>query len=160
RNLSKPHWEDFHHFRHNREQIHSIGDVFLKPTTWAGAEATYRPLSDNLFYLAGRVLFHNHLEAYHLLSAVVYLLNGVLLLLLSRRLLLAPWSVVPPVLFVSRVAHDQVVTYTSLFDTIAYVTFGLLGLLCLVDRAGSEPRKRDAVAAALFGLAVLCKEAA
>jgi len=161
RNLPKPHWEDTRHFRHNRDQIHSLADVFRKPSAWpGGAEATYRPLSGNLYYLAGRVLFANRLEAYHVVGAVTYVLNGVLLLLLSRRLLPDPWSMLPPVLFVSRLAHMQVITYTSEFDGLSYVTFGLLGLLCLIDEGGSTLRARDALAAGAFGLAVLCKEAA
>src|SRR5258707_8813555 len=57
-NLPKWHWEDGRHFHHNRQQIHSIADCFLVPSAWeGGAEATYRPLSANLYYLAGRSLF-------------------------------------------------------------------------------------------------------
>src|SRR6185436_7417138 len=51
-NLPKWHWEDGRHFHHNRQQIHSIADCFLVPSAWeGGAEATYRPLSANLYYL-------------------------------------------------------------------------------------------------------------
>src|SRR5262249_21327569 len=82
------------------------------------------------------------------------------LLLLSRRLLPDPWSVLPPALFVSRLAHVQVFTYTSLFDTVAYVGFGLLGLLCLVHEPGRATRWPPAAAASAFGLALLCKEPA
>jgi hypothetical protein len=55
-NLPKWHWEDGRHFHHNRQQIHSIADCFLVPSAWeGGAEATYRPLSANLYYLVGLV---------------------------------------------------------------------------------------------------------
>ena len=161
RNLPKRHWEDSRHFRHSREQVHSLADVFGKPSAWSGgAEATYRPLSGNLYYLAGRVLFANRLEAYHVVGALTYVLNGILLLLLSRRLLPDPWSLLPPVLFVSRLAHTQVITYTSEFDGLSYVTFGLLGLLCLIADGGAPRRGGQGLAAGAFGLAVLCKEAA
>ena len=54
-NLPKWHWEDGRHFHHNRQQVHSIADCFLVPSAWeGGAESTYRPLSANLYYLAGR----------------------------------------------------------------------------------------------------------
>ncbi len=161
RNLPKRHWEDSRHFRHNREQIHSLLDCFRKPSAWpGGAEATYRPLSGNLYYLAGRTLFGNRLEAYHVVGAVVYVLNGILLLLLSRRLLPEWWSLVPPVLFVSRRAHIQVVIYTSEFDALSYVTFGLLGLHLFLAARASERRRGEALAAGTFSLALLCKEAA
>src|SRR5690349_10191198 len=59
-NLPKWHWEDGRHFHHNRQQIHSIADCFLVPSAWeGGAEATYRPLSANLYYLVGRKVFGN-----------------------------------------------------------------------------------------------------
>ena len=54
-NLPKWHWEDGRHFHHNRQHVHSIADCFLVPSAWeGGAESTYRPLSANLYYLAGR----------------------------------------------------------------------------------------------------------
>ena len=161
RNLPKRHWEDSRHFRHNRAEVHSLADCFRKPSAWpGGAEATYRPLSGNLYYLAGRTLFANRLEVYHAIDAVVYVVNGVLLLLISRRLLPDPWSMLPPVLFVSRLAHMQVFTDTSEFDTLSYVTFGLLGLHSFLVARASERRGGEVVTAVAFGLALLCKEPA
>ena len=61
-NLPKWHWEDGRHFRHNRANIHSVADAFTKPSAWAGgAEATYRPLGANLWYLAGRAVWGNRI---------------------------------------------------------------------------------------------------
>src|SRR3954470_15672121 len=78
RNLPKHHWEDFRHFHHNREQVHSVADCFVQPSAWAGAEATYRPLSANLYYFGGRTLFANRPEPFHLFEAGTHLLSGVL----------------------------------------------------------------------------------
>jgi hypothetical protein len=160
-NLPKYHWEDFRHFHHNREQIHSLADCFTKPSAWPhGAEATYRPLSANLYYFAGRSLFGNRVEVYHAIDAVVHLINAVLLLLLCRELLPWPSSLVPPILFVSRLAHEQDIAYTSNFDTLSYAAFGLAGVLLFVRARRWERPRLEAVAVASFGLSLLCKEAA
>ena len=161
RNLHKWHWEDGRHFHHNREEIHSLADCFTKATAWSGgAEATYRPLSASVYYFTGRTLFHNRLEVYHSINAAVFVLNAVLLFLVCRHLLPGAWALVPPLLFVSRLAHLQVATYTSLIDDLSYTAFSLLALeLFLVARR----RERDwLLAAALlaFTLALLCKEGA
>src|SRR5438477_1759143 len=108
RNLHKWHWEDGRHFHHNREEIHSLADCFTKATAWSGgAEATYRPLSASVYYFTGRTLFHNRLEVYHSINAAVFVLNAVLLFLVCRHLLPGAWALVPPLLFVSRLAHLQ-----------------------------------------------------
>src|SRR5438477_5356119 len=160
RNLPKHHWEDFRHFRHNRDQVHSLRDCFVKPSAWAGAEATYRPLSANLYYFVGRTLFANRPQAYHLLDAATYLLNGVLLLLLARELLPDLPALVGPVLFVSRSAHEQDIAYTSNFDTLSYAALCLLGLLLFVRGRRRERRAGEVAAVAAFAIALLCKEAA
>jgi hypothetical protein len=161
RNLPKHHWEDFRHFRHNREQIHSLADCFRKPSAWAGgAEATYRPLSANLYYFAGRTLFENRPEAYHALDAGTYLLNALLLLLICRELLPGLVALLPPLLFVSRVAHEQDIAYTSNFDTLSYVALTLTALLLFVRARRHERRLGEALAVAAFAVALLCKEAA
>ncbi len=160
-NLPKRHWEDGRHFRHNRDQVHSLADCFTTPSAWPGGnEATYRPLSTNCYYLAGRVLFGNRLAVYHAISAGVYVLNGVLLFLVARRLLPGPSSLVPPVLFVSRIAHAQVAAYTSEFDALSYVTLGLAGLLLLMSARNARGWVRPVLATAAFAAALLCKEAA
>lgn len=160
-NLPKWHWEDGRHFHHNRQLIHSLADCFLEPSAWAGgAEATYRPLSANLYYLAGRSLFGNRIEVYHAIDALAHVANAVLLFLLCRQLLPGAASLIPPVLFVSRLAHEQDIAYTSNFDTLSYAFFALLGLLLFVRARRTERRLPEALALGAFGLALLCKEAA
>ncbi len=144
-----------------RQQIHSIADCFFEPSAWeGGAEATYRPLSANLYYFAGRSLFGNDIEVYHTIDALVHIANGVLLFLLCRLLLPGPFSLIPPVLFVSRLAHGQDFEYTSNFDTLSYAAFSLLGLLLFVSARRRERRLLEALAVGAFALALLCKEAA
>jgi hypothetical protein len=161
RNLEKWHWEDGRHFHHNRQQVHSIADCFLVPSAWAGgAEATYRPLSANLYYFAGRVLFGNRIEAFHALDALAHAANGVLLFLLCRSLLPGALALLPPVLFVTRQAHAQDFVYTSNFDTLSYSGLTLLALLLFVIARRRERPRLEAAAMACFVLALLCKEAA
>ena len=160
-NLPKWHWEDGRHFHHNRQQIHSIADCFLVPSAWeGGAEATYRPLSANLYYLAGRSLFGNNIEVYHAIDAAAHLANAILLFLLCRYLLPGPFALIPPVVFVTRLAHRQDFEYTSNFDTLSYAGLCLLGLLLFVSARRRDRRFPEALAAFAFGLALLCKEAA
>jgi hypothetical protein len=160
-NLPKWHWEDGRHFHHNRQQIHSIADCFLVPSAWeGGAEATYRPLSANLYYLLGRSLFGNNIEAYHAIDALAHVTNAILLFLLCRHLLPGAFALIPPVLFVSRLAHRQDFEYTSNFDTLSYAGLCLLGLLLFVIARQRQRRFPEALATFAFGLALLCKEAA
>jgi hypothetical protein len=159
RNLPKRHWEDGRHFHHNRDHVHSLADCFTEPSAWGGAEATYRPLSANLYYFAGRTLFGNRLEVYHAIDALVHVVNAVLLLLLCRELLPGPISLVPALLFVSRLAHEQDIAYTSNFDTLSYTAFGLAGVLLFVRAGNTKRRQLDALSAAAIGLSLLCKEA-
>jgi hypothetical protein len=160
-NLPKWHWEDGRHFHHNRQQIHSIADCFLMPSAWeGGAEATYRPLSANLYYFIGRSLFANDIEAYHAIDAAAHVANAVLLFLLCRSLLPGVFALIPPVVFVSRLAHRQDFEYTSNFDTLSYAGLCLLGLLLFVSARRRQRRFPEALAVFAFGLALLCKEAA
>ena len=160
-NLSKWHWEDGRHFHHNRQQIHSVADCFLVPSAWeGGAEATYRPLSANLYYFAGRSLFGNNIEVYHATDAFAHVANAILLFLVCRSLLPGPFALIPPVLFVTRVAHRQDFEYTSNFDTLSYAGLCLLGVLLFVSGRRRQRRFPEALAAFTFGLALLCKEAA
>ena len=161
KNLPRRHWEDGRYFHHNREQIHSLADCFTKPSAWPGGdEASYRPISGNLYYFAGRTFFADKLAVYHAIDAGVYVLNGVLLFLVCRQLLPGVFSLIPPVLFVTRLAHGQVVTYTSEFAALSYVTFGLIGLALFVGARGGESSSRGVGAAVALAIALLCKEAA
>jgi len=119
-----------------------------------------RPLSANLYYFAGRSLFGNDIEVYHTIDALTHVANGVLLFLLCRQVLPGLFSLIPPVLFVSRLAHGQDFEYTSNFDTLSYAAFSLLGLLLFVSARRRERRLLEALAVGAFALALLCKEAA
>lgn len=161
RNLPKHHWEDGRHFHHNRTNIHSLLDCFTQPSAWAGgAEATYRPLSANLYYYLGRRLFDNRPEVYHALDGAVFVLNAVLLLLICGELLPWPAAFLPPVLFASRWAHAQDFAYTSNFDTLSYVGLCLTGLLLFLRARRTERRLPEVLAAVAFGMALFCKEGA
>lgn len=161
RSLNRRHWEDGRYFHHNRDEIHSVTDCFVRPSAWSGGnEATYRPLSANLYYFAGRALFHNNLVVYHAINAGLYVFNGLLLFIICRPLLPGLLSLIPPALFVSRLAHIQVVTYTSEFDALSYVSLGLIGLALFVITRRTTRRWPQILVAVAFGLALLCKEAA
>jgi hypothetical protein len=161
RNLPKRHWEDGRHFHHNRTNIHSIADCFTRPSAWAGgAEATYRPLSANLYYFLGRTLFANRIEVYHAVDGLTFLLNALLLLLVARELLPGWVAVLPAALFASRWAHAQDFAYTSNFDTLSYVALSLTAVLLFLRARRTERRRPEVLALVAFGLALFCKEGA
>lgn len=162
RNLTRYHWEDWRFFRHARTQLASVGDCFTRPSAWPGL---YRPLSTNCYYFVGRRLFGNRVAPYHVVNAAVYLVNGVLLFIVARRLLPLPLALLAPALWVSRVAHRQVLLYTSEFQALGSTFFSLLALaLALSTRAAppeSRPRGwREPAALAAFAAALLSKESA
>jgi len=154
-NLPRHHWEDLRFFRHSRTQIHSLAECFVRPSAWPGL---YRPLSTNVYYFLGRKVFGNDVVPYHVVSAIVFVANGVLLFWIARELLPGAWALAPPILFVSRFAHVQVVTYGSEFQALSSTFFSLVSIdLFLLSR-----RRRgvglEAVSVLAFALALLCKE--
>jgi hypothetical protein len=161
RNLPKRHWEDGRHFHHSRTTIHSLADCFTKPSAWAGgAEATYRPLSANVYYFLGRTLFDNSPVVYHAVDGLTFLLNAVLLFLIGRELLPQPAALLPPLLFATRWAHAQDFAYTSNFDTLSYVAMCLGGLLLFIRARRTDRRWLEVPASIAFALALFCKEGA
>jgi hypothetical protein len=154
-NLPHHHWEDLRFFRHSRTQIHSLGDCFLQPSAWPGL---YRPLSTNVYYFVGRKLFDNRIEPFHVVSAVAFLANGVLLFRVARELLPGLWALVPPVLFVSRFAHVQVATYGSEFQALSSTFFSLLSIAMFIRARGGGRAALEPLSLLAFALALLCKE--
>jgi hypothetical protein len=156
-NFAYHHWEDWRFFRHNKANVHSPLDCFTRPSAWPGL---YRPLSTSCYYLAGRSLFANRVEAYHAVNAVVFVANALLLFAIARALLPWPWPLLAPVLLVSRLAHVQVLLYTSEFQVLSATLFSLLALR--LDMAARRSGRRGLLVAALIGfaLALLCKETA
>jgi len=158
RNFSRHHWEDWRFFRHDRALIHSPLDCFTRPSAWPGL---YRPLSTNCYYLVGRWLFGNRIEPYHVVNGAFFLMNAVLLLGIARSLGAGTWAVVPPALLASRIAHRQVLLYTSEIQALLSVFFSLAALwLFLAARARPGRSRLDAAALAAFGLGLLSKESA
>lgn len=160
RNLPRHHWEDWRFFRHARTQLDSVADCFTRPSAWPGL---YRPLSTNCYYYLGRRLFGNRVRPYHLVNAAVYLANGVLLFAVARLLLPFPLALLAPALWVSRVAHRQVLLYTSEFQALSSTFLCLLALaLALPPRVAPPASRRwtwrEPAALAAFAAALLSKE--
>jgi len=155
RNLSRHHWEDWRFFRHNKAHIASLADGFTQPSAWPGL---YRPLSTNVYYYLGRKLFGTRVEAYHLVNAACFAANAVLVFLIAAHLLPGAWSLLPPLLFASRVAHAQVVCFTSEFQALSSVFLTLVATLLFLEGRSRESRRLELAALAPFALALLCKE--
>jgi hypothetical protein len=156
-NLPRHHWEDLRFLRHSRTQIHSLADCFLRPSAWPGL---YRPLSTNVYYFVGRKLFDNRIEPFHVISALSFLANGLLLFAIARELLPGAWALVPPVLFVSRFAHVQVATYSSEFQALSSTAFSLVSIASFVLARGRGRTAFEPLSVAAYALALLCKETA
>ena len=157
RNLPHHHWEDWHFFRHTHSQIQTPLDCFTKASVWPGL---YRPLSTNCYYLFGRVAFHNRIEAYHFVNAALVVANAILLFALGRRLPLGGWEWTLPVLFASRLAHVQVVLYTSEFQGLSCACLSLLAMLAVFEARLHGRRRGELLGLLAFVLALLCKESA
>src|SRR6185503_12221849 len=104
------HWEDYRFFRHNRECVASLADCLTCPPAWPGL---YRPLSTTCYYYAGRELFDNRLEAYHVASAAFFVLNAVVLFVVAGYVLEGRWPLLAVAAFVTRGAHAPLLVTTS-----------------------------------------------
>ncbi len=154
-NFSLYQWEDGKFINHNRVFIHSVGDCFTERPLWGGL---YRPLTTNLYYYLGRKLFYNRIEDHHAINIVLYLLNGLLLFLICRKFLPGYWAIIPPVLWVSRYAHVEVVCNSCEFQALLATFFALLSLGIFIT---ARARKRSGlllVSVLFFVLALLSKE--
>jgi hypothetical protein len=155
RNLHRHHWEDWRFFRQNRQEIHSIPDCFTRPSVWPGL---YRPLSTNCYYLLGRAVAGSRVEVYHDANLAVFVANSVLLFVLARRLLPWPLSLIPPVLFSSRLGHAQTLLYTTGFQALSGVFFALGALAVFTRRPRDHVHAAQVVSLLLFMAALLCYE--
>jgi hypothetical protein len=153
--FSQQHWEDTLFFEHVRQHVKSFPDCFRYPL-WPGL---YRPLTTNCYYYVVGRLTPKRVEAHHLISLLTYGLNGLLLFALCRRLLGWPWALVPPLLFVSRLAHAEVVTNSVEFQVLLSVAFSLLALVLFV-RGRSRGAPWPLLACVALALALLSKETA
>jgi hypothetical protein len=156
RNLPDYQWEDRVFIQHGTREVGSLGDCFTKRPVWPGL---YRPLTTNLYYFVGRKVFANRIEVHHLINVVFYLANGFLLFLVCRRVLAYPGALIPPVLFVSRFSHVEVVSNTCEFQSLLSVFFTLLAIdLFIAGRSGRPSREQWSLVA--FALALFSKETA
>jgi hypothetical protein len=156
-NLAIAHWEDRDFIRHNASNVHSLQDCFTERPLWPGL---YRPLTTNLYYYLGRLLFANRIEAHHIMNVALCLINAFLLYLICLRLLPGWWALLPPVLFASRFSHVEVVLNTCEVQTLLSVFFMLLALnLFMSARAGGK-RYLFALSLVSYCLALLSKETA
>jgi hypothetical protein len=150
------HWEDRRFFVHNQRSISTIGQCFTRPSAWPGL---YRPLTTNCYYFLGRKLWSNRIEVYHAVNLAVFAANGMLLLWLCLDWMPAPWAWLASGLFVSRLAHRQLVSNSVEFQALASVFFALLGLKLFLAGRRSERRRLEILALPAFVLALLSKEA-
>jgi 4-amino-4-deoxy-L-arabinose transferase-like glycosyltransferase len=156
-NLAVAHWEDMDFIRHNASNVHSLQDCFTERPLWPGL---YRPLTTNLYYYAGRVLFANRIEVHHGINIALYLINAFLVYLICLRLLPGWWALVPPVLFASRFSHVEVVLNTCEVQTLLSVFFTLLALKLFMSARPGERGYYYVLSLIAFGLALLSKETA
>jgi hypothetical protein len=150
------HWEDRRFFVHNQRNISTIGQCFTRPSAWPGL---YRPLTTNCYYFLGRTLWSNRIEVYHAINLAVFAANGLLLLWLCLDWMPAPWAWLAGALFVSRLAHRQLVCNSVEFQALASVFFALLGLKLFLAGRRSDRLVLEMLALPAFVLALLSKEA-
>ncbi|HET9316203.1 MAG TPA: hypothetical protein VFQ51_11485 [Vicinamibacteria bacterium] len=154
-NMHRHHWEDWRFFRHARQHLNSPLDCFTHEGPWPGL---YRPISTNLYYLCARWAFGTNIEAYHVVNAVLFTANALLLFAIARLLLPFPWPFLPPVLFVSRIAHYQVLLYTSEIQALLSTLFALACISWFLSASLRPSRTRDALALIALLLGLLSKE--
>lgn len=156
-NFSLVHWEDTAFIRHNRATIQSVSDCFVKPSLWPGL---YRPITTNLYYYLSRRLFDNRIEWHHAINALLYLLNGLLLYAVCLRLFEGSWAMAPPLLYVSRLAHVEVVSNTCEIQALLCVFFLLVAFNLFLLGRQRKSVAWELVSLVPFSLALLSKETA
>lgn len=156
-NLHRRQWEDRRFFVHNHKNISTIGECFTRPSAWAGL---YRPLTTNCYYFFGRHLWKDRIEVYHAINLACFAANGLLLLWLCLDWMPAPWAWLAGALFVSRLAHHQLIAESVECQCLASVFFALLALKLFLAGRRSDRRALEALALAVFVLALLSKESA
>jgi hypothetical protein len=155
RNFSQRHWEDSRFFRYTRAEIHSLADCFTRRSVWPGL---YRPLTTNCYYYVGMQLFGNDVRPYHVVNVGMLVCNAVLVFAISSWLLPRGFAMLPPLLFVTRLAPIQVALYTAELQALLATTFSLLALLWACESSALARRGGGWVSAAFVALALLSKE--
>ena len=150
-------WEDLAFFRYNSNEIHTLWDCFRKKGLWPGL---YQPLTTSLYYYLGSIALGNRIEAYHFINLTFVILNAILLYRLATLFLGRWWAMVPPVLFVSRLAMVMVVTNTTEFQGLLCAFFTILSLDLFVRSRESDRSSMLAMSALAFWLAIFSKESA
>ncbi len=150
-------WEDRRFFVQSQRNISTIGECFTRPSAWPGL---YRPLTTNCYYLLGRNLWKNRIEVYHAINLTFFAANGLLLLWLCLDWMPPPWAWLAGALFVSRLAHHQLVANAVEFQALASAFFTLLALKLFLAGRKSDRRALEALALPVFALALLSKESA
>jgi hypothetical protein len=150
-------WEDREFIQHNARAIQSLWNCFSKSSVWPGL---YRPLTTNLYYFVGRQFFSNQIEVHHLINVAMYLANGFVLYLICLNLFPHPWAFLPPIIFVSRVSHVEVISNTCEFQSLLSIFFTLLALHLFIASQTRAKRLLEMLSIVAFGLALLSKETA
>lgn len=156
--FSETHWEDNIFFQHNEAEVTSALEC-LKPNVLL--PGLYRPLSTTCYFYVGRHLFQNSAEGYHGINLFLILVNGLLVYLIAQCFLPRRWSILAALLFVTRLAHSEVLTNTVEFQVLSSVFFSLLAILFFLRFDDDHwPPSRIAGCLALLLCAILCKETA
>jgi hypothetical protein len=154
-NYSTYQWEDRIFIRHNAATIHSLTDCFTQPPAWPGL---YRPLSTNLYYFLGRKVFSNAIGAHHLINVTIYVVNGLLLYLISLNFMPRVWAYVAAGTFVSRLSHVEVVLNTCEIQSLLAVFFTLSALQLFILARRRKQTWLEWPALGAFLLALFSKE--
>ena len=155
--LHRRHWEDHRFFVHNHRNISTIGECFARPSAWPGL---YRPLTTNCYYFLGRHLWGNRIEVYHAVNLACFAANGLLLLSLCLDWMSAPWASLAAALYVSRLAHHQLLAHSVEFQSLASVSCMLLASKLFLAGRRRGQRSLEVLALPVFVAALLSKETA
>jgi hypothetical protein len=155
--LHHRHWEDRRFFVYNRRDISSVGECFTRPSAWPGL---YRPLTTNCYYLLGRRLWKNRIEVYHSINLACFAANGLLLAWLCLDWMPVPAAWLAGALFVSRLAHHEVIANSVEFQSLASVSSLLLASKLFLAGRRRDRRDMEALALPFFAVALLSKETA
>ena len=156
-NLMRAHFEDELFFQYMERNIHSLDDCFKQRSYWPGL---YRPISTNLYYYAGSIVFGRNLAKYHLFNLSLFLLSALLLVLLSVQFVGEYWAILPGIIWISRSANAEVISNTAEAQVLLSVLFSLAALKVFVDSTNRQSNVRRAVICSLLLLALLSKESA
>lgn len=142
---------------HNQQNISSLADCFTVHPLWFDV---YRPLTTNLYYYLGRLWFDSDVRIFHAVNVAFFLINALLLFWISRKLMPGWWAVAAPILWVTRIAHTEVLTNSCEFQILLATFFSLLSLGLFLQARTSNRSWMLVASVAAFALALLSKEVA